>query len=477
MLCCRSLQSIAIVLTALAFLAVTNAQSVLIPQNDTFASSAQLSEQQQSDAGINDTLAENINVALEFEQSNWAGSSVHTDPFYRLPSNASHAPPGSLLKVQVYTNTSLYTLPPNTALSRILYQSRTLNGSTVPNSAYILWPYTPRTEADGYPVVGWAHGTSGAFGECAPSHVRNLWYQFAAPFTLALQGYVVVAPDYAGLGIDRDSEGKEIRHPYFANPAHANDLFYSVQAAQTAFPSLSKRFVLMGHSQGGGAAWGAAQRQALEPVDGYLGAVAGSPVTNLHDIIQLGGISFQAVGMLIANALPQIFPSFNASEILTPSGVKRYALLSQIQGCRSAVAVSFVEPELFQPDWYNSNSAKAFSSITANGGRPIAGPMLVLQGGGDTLTFPQITDNAVNKTCYAYPHSQLQYLTYPGVEHVPVLFASQVTWLNWIADRFAGVPVPRYCQSSRIPSARSYQDYQVNPNWFLEWATSAYETA
>ncbi|KAL8840321.1 MAG: hypothetical protein Q9170_001405 [Blastenia crenularia] len=429
------------------------------------------------DAGLDSILANNIEVALDFERSNFAHGTVSADPFYSLPGNASSAPSGSLLKLQISANTSGYTLPPNTALSRILYQSCTLNGSIVPASAYILWPYSPRLEHDGYAVVGWAHGTSGGFGDCAPSHLRNLWYQFTAPFTLALQGYVVVAPDYAGLGVDHDLNGNTIRHPYVANPAHANDLFFSVQAAQTAFTSLSKRFVLVGHSQGGGAAWAAAQRQASKPVQGYLGAIAGSPVTNVHDLIATSGISAGAVGMLLANALPDIFPSFNASDILTPAGLALYALLSEIQGCNSVVSVSFLRPELFQPAWYDSLYAKLFFSLTTNGGQSIAGPLLVLHGEGDPQIPVSITSDAVNITCHLYPQSQLQYLTYPGVGHTAVMYASQVTWLDWIADRFAGKPLAAGCQTSRIASSRPYSEYQINPNWFIEFATAPYETA
>lgn len=118
------------------------AQLYLIPQNDTFGSAAELTQLQKLNAAINDSLANNIEVALNFERSNWANGSVHTDPFYRVPGNASTAPFGSLLKLEVRANTSSYTLPPNTALSRILYQSRTLNGTPVPNSAYVLWPYS-----------------------------------------------------------------------------------------------------------------------------------------------------------------------------------------------------------------------------------------------------------------------------------------------------------------------------------------------
>ena len=452
-------------------------QSLLTAQNVTFGSAFHLTERQQQDAGLNTSQVNNIEVALNFERSNWAHGSVGNDPFYRLPSNATSAPPGALLKLEVSANTSAYTLPPNTALSRILYQSRTLNGSSVPASAYILWPYTPRVEHDGYAVIGWAHGTSGVFGECAPSHIRNLWYQFTTPYTAALQGYVVVAPDYAGLGVDHDSNGDPVRHTYLANPAHANDLFFSVQAAQTAFESLSKRFVIVGHSQGGGAAWAAARRQTLEPVKGYLGAIAGSPVTNIHDLIAMAGVEAGGVGFLLAHGLPEVFPEFNASAFLTPAGLKRYALLADIQGCSSVASVSLLEPELFQPAWYDNAYAKLYFDLSKNGGQPIAGPMLVLQGEGDLSVPVSLTTNAVNITCHAHPRSQIQYITYPGVAHTSVMFASQVTWLDWIADRFASKPVAKRCQHSSVASSRPYSEYQVDPNWFIEYATAPYETA
>lgn len=94
--------------------------------------------------------------------------------------------------------------------------------------------------------------------ECAPSHIRNLWYQYKATYVFALQGYVVVAPDYAGLGVGafpaEEEDYGDVRHLWLAAYAHANDLLYVVQAAQSAFLSHSSSFVLIGHSQGGGAA-------------------------------------------------------------------------------------------------------------------------------------------------------------------------------------------------------------------------------
>lgn len=174
---------------------------LLIPQSDTWNSTFTLSQQQIDAAGLSSTKVHNVNVAIQFERTNWAGGSVYADPFYQAAPNSSHLPPGSLLTLEDITNTSLYTLPPNVALSRITFQSEDLNGTRTPASAYILWPWMARGDPKvpgKYAVVGWAHGTSGGFGECAPSHIRNLWYQYSGPYIAALQGYVVVAPDYAG---------------------------------------------------------------------------------------------------------------------------------------------------------------------------------------------------------------------------------------------------------------------------------------
>jgi alpha-beta hydrolase superfamily lysophospholipase len=426
-------------------------------------------------AGISETLAHSFAIALEFEKAKWANGSVDDDDFYSVPRNASLAPVGALLKVQVDSNTSAYTLPPNTALSRIMYQTETLNGSKIPASAYVLWPYSPRTHPDGYPVIGWAHGASGGFGNCAPSHVKDLWYQSEAPYTLALQGYVVVAPDYAGLGVNKDAEGKPILHPHLAFQAHANDLVNAVHAAQTAFRDLSKHFVLMGHSQGGGVAWGAAQRQVLRPVDGYLGTVAISPITRIVDQVEISGAALNEAIVLLANAIPAIFPKFRISDILTPAGVKRLNLLSEVQGCNSPAFELFSEPGLFQPDWPKNRYVQAFQSLTANGDHPIAGPMFVIQGEADNLVSVQLTTEAVDKVCKDFPRSQLEYVTLANATHVPAVYASQRQWLAWIEDRFANKVAAQGCRRSRFASPRPYQFYQEEENWYIKAATQVYE--
>ncbi|KAI5362852.1 Putative lipase, secreted, alpha/Beta hydrolase [Septoria linicola] len=147
-----------ILLTCIAHVPVLQAQDVTpaTAQTHTWNSTSSLTREQIARANLSSAVAESVNVAARFEQTNWAGSSAAKDPFYTPPPNSTNLPCGSILAVEHFTNTSLYTLPPNTAMSRILFQSETANGSAVPASAYVLWPWMPRKdpETGGLAIIG-----------------------------------------------------------------------------------------------------------------------------------------------------------------------------------------------------------------------------------------------------------------------------------------------------------------------------------
>jgi len=65
------------------------------------------------------------------------------DPFYAVPSNfTSQSKAGSILSVEAVTNLTNYTVPSGLTMSRFQYTTTNLNGTAVPASAYVLWPYT-----------------------------------------------------------------------------------------------------------------------------------------------------------------------------------------------------------------------------------------------------------------------------------------------------------------------------------------------
>ncbi|KAI4199502.1 MAG: hypothetical protein LQ350_004568 [Teloschistes chrysophthalmus] len=418
-------------------------------------------------------------AATAFEKSQFVNGSVTQDAFYKTPSSSAGATPGTLLKVEADANASAYNLPPGTAVSRFMYQSEAFDGTPVPASAYVLWPYQPLVQPGGhFPLVVWAHGTSGIFGDGAPSHLKNLYNHFAAPFPLALQSYVTVAPDYAGLGVEKTADGRDIVHQYLASPAHANDVFHAAQAAQEAFPRLMSEFVVMGHSQGGGAAWGAAQRQAIRPVKGYLGSIAISPLTNLSELPQTDNPLIDVVGAFMTPGMQTLFPDFQPKSLFTDIGWERWQTYTNMRAGMPVGVALLIDVQLLKQGWRNDSYIKEFVNLTANGGAKIEGPLYVIQGEDDPNMHLSTTTSGVDKTSRNYPDSQLEYLTLPGIGHDPAMFASQRNWLDWIAKRFAGVPVKAGVQRSQAPpTPQPMSAYKANSDWILTKVTEPFELA
>jgi len=425
--------------------------------------------------GIRQQAASTMNLtgAYSFQQSYKVHPPVSDDPFYTAPANSTSAPAGTLLKVERESNTSLYTLPPTLSLSRFMYQSETLNGTLVPVSAFVLWPYAAPSHQGGFPFIAWAHGTSGSSKECAPSNIQNLWYNFQGLYELAIIGYVVVATDYAGLGVSEDASGHSMIHEYTTGPAQANDLFNSVLAARQAFPSLSEGFVAMGHSEGGGAAWAFAEKLATKPLIGYLGTVALSPFTRVLDLPPEEPI-IPAILLFLVPNLQRNFGPFAPEDIFTPKGLQSLESLNQLDGC-TTIIYQLVGPDLLKPGWQNNTSIQRYQEAAANGRKPINGPLLIIQGGADTIINPSTVEAAINDTVQKMPSSQIEYRLLPNVTHTPAMYAGLPIYLQWINSRFAGEPPKGGYHRSVATLARPPSGLQTEANWFIQKQLQPYQ--
>ncbi|KAH8804863.1 Alpha/Beta hydrolase protein [Xylogone sp. PMI_703] len=449
-----------------------------VSQSTNFNSTFSLSQQQILEANFTAAEVESINNIINWERSQYAGGPTTEDIFYNPPTinDTSSLQPGDLLKSEDFTNISTYSLSPNLGLSRILYVSQNLNGSSLPTSAFILWPFTPRrfphSNSSSAPVVIWNHMTSGFFGPAAPSKHRTLFAGDSAPFALALAGYAVVAPDYIGLGVSHNFDGKLTPHQYIAGHITANDGIFAFQAAKSAFSGrLSNEFVVMGHSQGGGVAWGTAELLAERPelAKGYLGTVAVSPVTSAFT----GTLAF--VAPFVGFGLSSVFPNFQLSDWLTPFGLGRANVFQQIQGGLATGMAFFTSENTIQIEGFDQSwEAKAYAALVNVGSRKIKGPLLIIQGTEDVFVSYAVTSATMNATCVLYPKNQIEYVVSNGTGHVPTLDASRSLWMSWIEDRFSGKPVQeqacgkRYDLESFLPIER----YQAVGNSFVQWAGS-----
>ena len=431
-------------------------------------------------------------TAHEFENDQHAHN---LDPFYTTPTNfSSAAAPGMLLSVEVATNMSTYSVPSGLSMSRILYITEDLNGTTLPASAYILWPYSSLQSTgnsnSGHPVVAWAHGTSGMFKACAPSNYRSLQYHFMAPFLLATQGMVVVAPDYAGLGVDSFPSGEKILHPWLAGPAQANDIAHAITAARAAFPGLLKPegpFVVTGHSQGGGAAWAFAERQADKPLKGYKGAVAIAPPPRVFKQYEAAladpslPYAFTSLGIppkLVA-AVTAAFPAYNYSGFTAISSDRWHNVVKPLQGCLPMDFRVFQDvpaDQLAKTSWHKDATVQRYARMTEIGGKKFKGPMLVLASNTDLVVSLDTIESAVDDTCKLIGDERLkesmEMVTYKGVNHFPLIQASQGLWLDWVKTRFGSGAEPKNgCTRKSVDGLRTEFTFpSITPNFLEVWA-------
>ncbi|KAH7247777.1 hypothetical protein MRS44_010752 [Fusarium solani] len=429
-----------------------------------------------------------------FNAAQWI-SEQQSDPsfdFYKAPSKFSaDLGPGVVLEAEEVTDLTNYLVPSGLTMSRVIYTTEDINGKIVPASAYVLWPYSPysanpNSKKQPMPMVAWAHGTTGTFKPCAPSSYRALQYHFQAPFALALQGIAVVAPDYAGLGVSELPNGDTIPHPWVAAPAHANDLANAVTAARSAFSDLldpKGSFVAMGHSQGGGAAWAFAERQAKKPLKGYQGAVAIAPVTRILDDLAyfddngiVAAVTFGQTALI--DSVSKIYPEYNYTGLTPKSYDRWHNVLAKVDGCFPLLPLVFgdLKPEeVAKPKWYEDDIPKKWAKAVEAGRKQFAGPLLVLNGANDSVVRQEGVKAAVDDTCNLIQKSRfkdsIEHVTYNAMDHFPVIQASQMKWMGWIKDRLSGKAVEkRGCTSEVVPGLRTESTVQTStPNFFLSF--------
>ncbi|NUF22857.1 alpha/beta fold hydrolase [Acinetobacter oleivorans] len=248
-------------------------------------------------------------------------SPVTTNPS-GTPANNIQNP---VVKVDAYTSTNLGSVAAESSI--LTYKMLGQSGQEVQATSLVFTPNTP-PPAGGWPIVVWAHGTTGVADACAPSKTALTDSTKDLISKLLAAGYVVVAPDYEGLGTPGI-------HPFLNVKSEAFSITDAVVATRNYLLQrnllTSKKWLTVGHSQGGHAALGAAQYASRAQLD-YKGTVAVAPASNLGFILVAGE---QAVAnatidkkipmyaqldtytALVTAGIRNTQPSFNYSQVFT----------------------------------------------------------------------------------------------------------------------------------------------------------------
>ncbi len=307
----------------------------------------------------------------------------------------------------------------------------------------------PRVRAAGpRRVIAWAHGTTGVIERCAPS----LYPDFAA-ITPALaemvgRGYVVVAPDYPGLGTS-------IPHPYLVGENTARSVLDAVRAARSiADARAGSRFAVWGESQGGHAAlWTAGAAPRYAPDLTLVGAAAAAPPTDLRANLRQGSDA-NVRAMLTAFAayswsrqygadLGTLFNRANRG-VVTRLAENNCIELNKTPKLGTVLGVLSVRGQLGKVDMTRTRPWSTIARDNSVDPRAYRGPLLIAQSVADPIVAPEVTREFVRQRCRA--RLGVRFIALPGGDHAHSARDSSEATLDWIDARFAGEPAPDDCK-------------------------------
>ena len=355
--------------------------------------------------------------------------------------------PGRLIAAEVLTGAAA--LPDALVTYLIRYASTSAADEPVRVTGTVSIPQgTP--PAGGWPVLSWAHGTTGTADVCAPSRDTPTGpahdYLGRINATLSYwvaQGYVVAQTDYEGLG----SSGP---HPYLNGVSESNGVIDIVRAARELDERIASTWFTAGHSQGGQAAlFTAARAQQRAPELSFLGAAAMAPASGLNLIIDAGlqGSPGTATFLpLILNGAAAVDPAVRPKALLNKTGreLQRVAKDGCIAQLREASAGLTLQ-QILAPD-ADLSPLRRVLAANEPAAYPPDVPVLILQGTADAVVPQSLTDLLVPDLCRQ--DVPLQYKTYAGVDHRGVVEASVSDVQAWLAQRLNGQVPATTCGTS-----------------------------
>ncbi len=355
------------------------------------------------------------------------------DAFYRIPTPLSPAPPGSIIRSDTIDASGQ--LPPGASAYRVIYHSESITGTDIAVSGLVVVPAgTP--PAGGFPIVSWAHGTTGLADECAPSLGPLSSIPYLTP--LLERRLVVVATDYQGLGTPGI-------HPYLVGQSEAQGVLDAARAARNLEGAeVSNTVVVLGYSQGGQAALFAGQiAQSYAPELYLAGIVAIGPVTTLTELAPAiptratdADAGFAAMALYAWSAT---YGNLSLAAVFTHLAASRLTVLTS--ECSSGIGATYDSTPadlLFRPGWSTDPTVQADEAVNQPGLTPISAPVMVVQGTDDSLVPYRRTTNLVDATLCRAQHDTVRYVPIRGASHSGALEDGASIIVGWISSRLAG---------------------------------------
>ncbi|MEU4447031.1 lipase family protein [Actinosynnema sp. NPDC050801] len=344
-------------------------------------------------------------------------------------------PPGTLIRARPLP--SRFRPDHAAAAYRVFYQGvgHDGRGRLVTGSAFVPDGTPP---AAGWPVVSYAHGTTGLSDRTAPSRTGLLRWERAHIAAWLAAGYAVTATDYEGLATPGP-------HPYLNGEAVSDDVIDIVRAARQLDHPLDRRWLVVGFSQGGHAAlFTALVATTYAPELDFLGTVALAPPVHLARVVAActsdASAAVCAIVPIVLAGMRTRYPDF-AHGFLTDRGTALVDL---------AARATLVE--MFRATKVITNHETGMTDLTRHPHvtrvldecrvpvTRLDRPLFLAAAGRDEVVPPAVIhDFAADVTTAG---STVHLTTYPDADHGTILAAAHADTTTWAAAITGHSPAP-----------------------------------
>lgn len=365
-------------------------------------------------------------------------------PQPKLAADYEGSGPGTLLAAYVLQQVDPKLSSATSLAARIEYTSTSGVDDTHPTVDAAV--FVPRGDPPpgGWPIVAFGHPITGIDVACAPT--RSTTFAGSSPSigTLLAQGYVVVAPDYQGLGL------AGTYHPFLDSTTVGLNLVDAVFAARRLVPTTALTWLAVGATQGGQAAWAADELADNAGVGLHLvGAVSLSPLADMADLAEVARTGDLTVVQRVVlrdylATLKKEYPDFDLDRYRTGLAKERWDSMSECTDTGSAEreeSAQQITPEQLRPDsQVAADVLRGYLDKTTLPQGPTAAPLLVSYGEGDALVPAAWTQRAIGRACEMGDHVQIE----SSGQSSPLTIESATT-LSWMRERFDGLTSRNDC--------------------------------
>jgi len=389
--------------------------------------------------------------------------------FYAPPVPLPEGQPGDLIRTEPSRIPAAVDFPaalPATA-TRLMYRSTNARGAAIAVTGTYIAPTTPWTGPGPRPLVSYAVGTHGQGDQCAPSRLLNeylyrervldlfLEYELLIIQRMIKRGWAVVVTDYEGFG----TPGV---HTYVNRLSSGHAVLDAARAAlRLPDTGLDPEgpIAFYGYSQGGAATGSAAElAPTYAPELAVVGTYAGAPPADLSGLLPFldGSITAGILGYVINSAIAS-YPEFadTIHHAMTPDGED---LLAKTQNqCLAETMANFGMRHVqryFAVDVAIAPTQEPFKSLfdlQRIGRLKTAAPVLIVSNRYDPLV-PHGPANQLGRDWCAqggdvefFVNEQPPLFNKMILNHAFPIVVDAPKALQWIADRFAGLPTAPNC--------------------------------